>query len=464
MGGFFLQEEDNQSDGNDATSEGIFIYEGTSNTTTDVKLGDLVRVTGLVGLYQGQNQITARSINVISSGNTVPSRATIIFPKSSMELRAYEGMHVVISATMTITDMYNLGRYGEIRLSAKDRMYSYTQVNAPRNATGYAAHMNEINLNSMTYENGLFTQNSDVSLLDGFGPVYSTATSPRIGDTAVGLAGILQYSSNKWKIRSTYDAQNTFNKTNLRPLAPPDVFGGKQGVKIASLNVLNMFNTLAKDGNTAGPPPGVEPRGANSEEEYIRQLDKLSTIISLLDADLLGMLELENDFGAVKGDNCTLKTVVEAVNAKVGAGTYDYVWPGGRYVDPGDAISVGMMYKPAVFSLVGSVGILTDSNLPAGAPAKPIFEGVNTNRASMAASFTHGGECVTVAANHFKSKSGTGTGTGNTDKKDGAGSWNKRRLDAATAVTMWMDTVPTGYNCSNTLLLGDLNACKLLVV
>jgi predicted extracellular nuclease len=222
-----------------------------------------------------------------------------------------------------------------------------------------------------------------------------------------------------------------------------------------------MFNTLATDGATTGPPPGVEPRGADSIDEYNRQLEKLVTTISAMDADLLGMLELENDFGAVKGDNCTLKTAVEAVNAKVGAGTYDYVWPGGRYVDTGDAISVGMMYKPAVFSMVGTPGILTDSNLPAGAPAAPIFEGVNTNRASLAASFTHGGDCVTVAALHFKSKGGTGSGVGNTDKKDGAGSWNKRRLDAATAVTMWMDTAPTGYSCSNTILMGDLNACKL---
>jgi hypothetical protein len=108
---------------------------------------------------------------------------------------------------------------------------------------------------------------------------------------------------------------------------------------------------------------------------FSRQLEKLVTAIAAINADLLGMLELENDFGAAEGDDCTLKTLVDAVNARVGEGTYAYVWPGGRYVDPSDAISVGMMYKPAVLTMVGSPGILTDANLPAGAPPAPVFDG-----------------------------------------------------------------------------------------
>lgn len=78
----------------------------------------------------------------------------------------------------------------------------------------------------------------------------------------------------------------------------------------------------------------------------------------------------------------------------------------------------------------------------------------------MAASFTHGNECITVAANHFKSKRSGNTGEGDTDILDGAGAWNKKRTDAAKAVVLWMDSAPTGYNCSNKLLLGDLNSCK----
>ena len=106
-----------------------------------------------------------------------------------------------------------------------------------------------------------------------------------------------------------------------------------------------------------------------------RQLEKLVTAIAAIDADLLGMLELENDFGAAEGDDCTLKSLVDAVNARVGANTYAYVWPGGRYVDPSDVISVGMMYKPEIFSMVGNAGVLSDANLPVGSPPKPVFDG-----------------------------------------------------------------------------------------
>ena len=48
--GFFVQEEDTDADGNDATSEGLFIFDGNS-PAVDVKVGDLVRVTGTVSEF-----------------------------------------------------------------------------------------------------------------------------------------------------------------------------------------------------------------------------------------------------------------------------------------------------------------------------------------------------------------------------------------------------------------------------
>ena len=88
------------------------------------------------------------------------------------------------------------------------------------------------------------------------------------------------------------------------------------------------------------------------------------------------------------------------------------------------------------------------------------FNHVVGSRASLAVSFTHGSECITVAANHFKSKRSGNTGEGDSDIYDGAGSWNKKRTNAAKAVVLWMEGTPTGYDCSNKLLLGDLNSCR----
>jgi predicted extracellular nuclease len=92
MKGFYLQEEDSDSDNDDLTSEGIFIYEG-DNMLTDVNIGDLVEVTGTVAEYNDSTQLsTVTSVKVVSSSNTLPTATVIVFPKSVVELEAYAGM------------------------------------------------------------------------------------------------------------------------------------------------------------------------------------------------------------------------------------------------------------------------------------------------------------------------------------------------------------------------------------
>jgi predicted extracellular nuclease len=451
LGGFYVQEEDVNADSDPATSEGIFIYEGDGTLLTDVQIGDLVRVTGAVQENLGQTQIAATSVTVLGTA-PLPTPAAINFPIDPVELEAFEGMRVQVSNTMTITEMFNLDRFNEIKLYAGDRPYQYTQLNTP-DVDGFAVHLQSIAANSITYDDGLSVGNADISFLDGFKP-FNTATTPRMGDTISVLAGVLFYSFGVWRIQSPVDGTNVFASSNPRPLAPPAVGAGN--VTMTSFNVLNFFTTL-DDGSSPGTGPTVQdPRGADNQAEFDRQLEKLVTVLSLIDADLLGLIELENDYNAT---NSALGTLVDAMNTQMGAGTYAAVYPGEQYVGD-DVISVGFMYKPSVLTVTGSPAILRDTNLPDGSDP-PIFDGVNTNRASLAVSFTSNGgneECITVAANHFKSKGGSGTGTGNTDTDNGAGNWNQRRLDAAKAVDNWLKTDPTGVTCANKVILGDLNA------
>jgi hypothetical protein len=55
LGGFNVQEEDADVDIDPTTSEGIFVY----NYSTDVSVGDIVQVTGWVAEYDGLTEITA---------------------------------------------------------------------------------------------------------------------------------------------------------------------------------------------------------------------------------------------------------------------------------------------------------------------------------------------------------------------------------------------------------------------
>jgi predicted extracellular nuclease len=81
-GGFYLQEEDGDSDSDPATSEGIYVI-----SSATVAVGDVVTITGTVQekqLYSFFNQavITASSFSILSSGNALPAAVTITLPAS----------------------------------------------------------------------------------------------------------------------------------------------------------------------------------------------------------------------------------------------------------------------------------------------------------------------------------------------------------------------------------------------
>ncbi len=71
--GFYIQ--DPTGDGNPATSDGIFVFEGSNADT--VTLGDVVRVTGTAGENQGQSQISVGTIVKCGTGTRHPDRCDL---------------------------------------------------------------------------------------------------------------------------------------------------------------------------------------------------------------------------------------------------------------------------------------------------------------------------------------------------------------------------------------------------
>ena len=473
--GFYVQEEDADADGNALTSEGIFVFED-GNFITDVNVGDLVQVTGTVDESFGETQIdTVTNVTVVSSGNTLPTAASISLPAGATttnqdgdlqpDIEAFEGMLVNFTDTLTIAEMFQLDRFNEIKLSQGERPEQFTQNNAPDTA-GYAAHLEDVGSRTITYDDGLNEQNADIGNLDGFGPNFNTATDIRMGDTIDNLSGVLSYqwagnsaSGATWRVRSTQDGENTFNKVNNRP-ATPDSVGGD--LKVANINVLNYFTTLDEGGNTTAN--GSNPRGADNATEFDRQTEKLVNTLATMDADVVGLVELENDFQAGSTGNA-IENLVDELNALVGAGTYDWVDPGTQFVGD-DAIAVGFIYKPGTVSLSGNAAILDTA-----AFLDPNSSGSNRNRAALAQTFTEiaSGESFTATVNHFKSKGDSGLDSDDdgipddptnpdSDRLDGQGYWSDTRADAANALAAWLDTDPTGSGDSDFIILGDLNA------
>ncbi|MEL6998773.1 MAG: choice-of-anchor I family protein, partial [Pseudomonadota bacterium] len=106
LSGFFVQEEDADADALATTSEGIFIFDGSLSPELDVSVGDLVQVTGTVAEFFGETQISATEIEIVSSGNTLPTATVVEFPTFGLMLdddgglvaglEQYEGMLITI--------------------------------------------------------------------------------------------------------------------------------------------------------------------------------------------------------------------------------------------------------------------------------------------------------------------------------------------------------------------------------
>lgn len=470
LAGFFLQEEDTDSDGDARTSEGIFVFDGGS-PATDVNIGDRVRVTGTVEEFFGETEISdITGITLLSSGHALPSPAEVQLPAAAVttsqngfaqpDLESYEGMRVVFSDALTINEMFQLDRFNEIKLVQGERPQQFTQYSTP-NALDYQWHLELLGARQIIYDDGLSVQNAPIGNLDGFGPVFTTASDIRMGDTISGLTGVLDYkwagnaaSGSTWRVRAIRDGDNLFEKQNLRP-SSPEAVGGT--LKVASLNVLNFFATI--DQGTQVTANGSDPRGADSAEELSRQTDKLVRAVTAIDADVLGLLELENDFAAGAPGNA-IAYLVEALNTAAGSPEYDWIEPGTQFVGT-DAISVGIIYRPARVNPVGQAAILDDP-----AFTDPNDTGLQRSRPALAQTFeeTASYERFTLVVNHLKSKGASGLDAdpsispADVDAMDGQGYWNNTRAAAAQALADWLATDPTHSTDPDFLVVGDFNA------
>ena len=510
--GFYLQEEDSDADSNDQTSEGIFVFEN-GNFITDVNVGDRVRVTGTVDEFFGETQIdTVTDVTIVPGGNSsLVTPATITFPVASTttnsdgeliaDLEAFEGMLVTIPDTLTVADLFTLGRFGDIGLYADGRLETFTQANTP-SVAGFQAYQDLAVRNTIVIDDGSTVQNPDVI-------PFEIASAPgnavgeldandqlRAGDTTAGLTGVVRFSRGSggsgdelYRINPT--EAPVFANDNPRPEQEPDV-GGR--LTVASFNVLNFFTTLDDDrsrNNTpqnAGPS-NLEPRGANDlttasssvapstqaqndpSAEFNRQVDKLVAALSETEADIFSLIELENEFGDQNGDGeFAISFLVDELNTAIAGANYQFVDPRSidpnrTFIDTSDAISVGLIYNANTVSIAEgtTIEILTDSDLSGLGvdPGVPVFDGPSTNRAPLAVTFEENatGEVFTVAVNHLKSKGSPGTaGAGDLDQGDGVGAANQTRLNGAIALDAWLDTDPTGSGDEDFLIIGDLNA------
>ena len=446
LGGFFIQ--DDPPDANPQTSDGIFVFDG-NDPAADIDVGDVVEVEGTVVEYFGETQINAISVRVTGTGALVPFPIDLPINDATTnsdgdliaDLEHLEGMLVTFTDTLTVTNLRNLERFGTVTLSEGGRLYQYTNYNSP-DVDGYNAHKNLIARRSIVLDDGLRAENpSHIHYLKAGN---TAGYSLRAGDNLTNLTGTLRYSrgaggrgDETWRLMPTEDP--TFESANPRPGAPS--VGGS--IRVASFNVLNYFSTVDSGQDNCGPEGESACRGADSDTEFARQLEKTVTALKMLDADIVGLMELENNA------NESISTIVDALNARIGSGDYSYIDTGTIH---DDAIKTGFIYRETVVSPSGDFALLDRSvdsrfNDARNRPALAQTFSVNATAAEL-----------TVVVNHLKSKGSSCESDGDPNLGDGQGNCNLIRANAAAALADWIEGDPTGSGDADFLIIGDLNA------
>ena len=453
--GFFIQ--DLTGDGDAATSDGLFVF--TSATVyPEVQPGNLVQVTGTVTEFASGAGTAATpltqianptSVSLLGTGYSItPVSVTLpVAPGESLE--RFEGMLVRIEGTLTVQQNFLLARFGQLTLGAGGRHETPTNRHRPNSPQALA--LADLQARSrVMLDDGASMQNLNPT------PYFGASGQPRAGDSVANLVGTLDFglsgtsSAGPGLYRLHPVAAPLFTAINPRPRALAGLDNDK--TKIAAMNVLNFFTTFTNgqtaDGQTGqgctvgGSTTAGNCRGANNLAEFVRQRDKIVRALAGLDADVVGLMEIQNN------GNAAAQNLVDSLNAQVRSGPWA-VAPLPAQGTGSDAIRVAMIYKPAKVTLVGAAVSDTD----------PV-----NNRPTLAQTFAApGGERFTVVVNHMKSKgscpgAGDPDAAGNVDAGDGQGCWNGLRLQQTQRLRTFVAQLQQNSGTNDVLMVGDFNA------
>ena len=252
--GFFLQEEDADADADPATSEGIFIF--CSACPTPVAEGQRVKVTGTAAENFNMTELTATtapSVVVTDAGNHLAevTPAAVDLPIAGVVddfYEAREGMLVTFVDTLTVSEYFELGRFGQIILYEGGRPRQFTEANPP-SVAGNAAQADDLSRRKVILDDDnnaqewYLTTSTPPGPADGSQYVYhpranggfSVGTQGidffRGGDLVNGLTGVLHwdfpgFGADTWRIRPT--AAHPGDVHRRQPAAGDAAGGGRR--------------------------------------------------------------------------------------------------------------------------------------------------------------------------------------------------------------------------------------------
>lgn len=454
--GFFIQ--DVQGDGDPATSDGLFVY--TTKANAAVVPGAEVCVSGKVKEYFNQTQINADDLVVTQPSGAVPAAVDLVpvAGESLTELlERHEGMQVrlVPESSLVVTRNFSFdydGKRNNLVLSYGAPLIKSTQK--------FAAMSEEASNWALRNQQNQLVVETDAKAPDGVLPWFPGFNAEdgylRIGDKLNGLEGALGYSYNLFRLVASnrIDSSNIDHRGWDRVDTPELAEAGD--LRVASFNVLNFFTTVV--GGDANPTGSN--RGALTVAEFELQRTKIVSAITRLNADVVGLMEIENNG---YGDNSAIANLVAALNAAQPDDADHYRWiasPDGKPIGT-DAITVGLIYRPASVTPEGAASLIAlpmqqAEAVDASGKTVTINQGM---RESLLQRFSSpkGDAPLTLVVNHLKSKGSACfedyPDYVSADPLDGQGHCNALRVSAAKVLGESLKDLS-----GDLLLIGDMNA------
>ncbi|MCM0639222.1 ExeM/NucH family extracellular endonuclease [Cellulomonas wangsupingiae] len=449
-------------------SDAVFVY--SPATVGQVSTGQHLRVTGTVSEFDGLTEVTvaaATDVEVLPAADA-PVPVSAPWPATAAARETLESMLFAPTGDLTVSDTYSTNQYGEVGLATGTTpLVQPTEVGRPGSAQAAAALADNA-ARGVVLDDGASTNYLGAGN-GGLTPPYVSLENPvRVGAAVqVTQPLVVDYRNKAWKLNPTSQvvaggpAPVTFEDDRT---AAPEPVGGD--LSVASFNVLNYFTTLGDQDascvaytDPSGEPvtvrTGCDQRGAWDAEDLGRQQAKIVAAISALDADVVGLLEIENSARVDGVPDEALATLVDALNAAAGATTWAYV-PSSDELPPAaeqDVITNAIIYQPAAASPTGpsrALGDQSGDDQAFGNAREPIGQVFTP---------TEGGEPFLVVVNHLKSKGSAGPWPGDADAGDGQGASNESRVRQTTALRDWVPTVQG--DAEAVALVGDFNAYTL---
>ncbi|MFH9415638.1 endonuclease/exonuclease/phosphatase family protein [Streptomyces rochei] len=455
--GFWIQ--DPRPDADPATSEGVFVF--TGSTPKGVAVGDAVTVSGKVSEYvpggtssgnQSLTEITRPTFTVVSSGNEIPA-ATTISARSVPRAYAPEG-----------------------------------DAEADGSVNGLPLRPSEYALDFYESLEGMNIRVADARVVGASDPYTELWVTVKPWENANRRGGT---------VYGSYDSQNT-GRLQIQSLGKP-----------ADFPDANVGDTLA--GTTAGPLDynqyggytmvaseiGTLESGGLERESTRRQSDRELAVATynvenldpsddtfaahaeaivrnLASPDIVSLEEIQDDNGTTDDGTVTAgATVGKLIDAIVAAGGPRYDWRGIDPVDgqdggqPGGNIRQAFLFDPERVSFTdrgaGDATTATQVTKVRGkaalthspgrvAPADAAWE---DSRKPLAGEFVFRGRTVVVIANHFNSKGGD-QGLTAQYQPPSRSSETQRHAQARVLNTFVKDILATQKN-ADVVALGDIN-------